>query len=145
MAGQHEWTQEEREAKSALVKKQWAERKGAEKLATTIQTAVNTPTEIEFTDEEIARATQVLAEVARRKQLAEAAKAQSDKEVLIETYEKQKQAIKDYIKKGFDNPGWLSRELKIPVTHVEAIRRVITREIEADREKEFLKIPGIPQ
>lgn len=97
-----------------------------------------------FTDEEIDRSARVMAEVTRRAKAAEDAKLSDADKAERAKYEEDKKNIKAKVLLGFDNPGWLARELKLTVRRTEYILREVLLEDHAEKNRAALKIPGIP-
>lgn len=97
-----------------------------------------------YSKDDVARAMAIMADVARQIEEEKKNAAEKVQEDAVAKFQTERKQIKDFIKKGLGNPSWLARELKITVQRAEAILRDIQRETEAERAREFLKIPGLP-
>lgn len=99
---------------------------------------------VSYTKEEIEKALEIVAELTRQAKVDEEQKLEAAKQDAIVKYEIVKTAIKKFMKEGFNHPGWIARELKLSIPYVESVIRVIARDVDIEKARETLKIPGLP-
>lgn len=99
---------------------------------------------ISYTEAEIARALEIVGDLTRKAKIEEEEKLALAQQDAIVKYEIVKTKVKKFMKEGFNHPGWIARELHLSIPYVESVIRVIARDIDIEKARETLKIPGLP-